>query len=82
MFENAREKKNRLDPERSQFRNRELVEMDRRTDVECIRRMIVAAGRYERNGARVIDAVRIMVNAFVQLRRDTERQRPEKSGRS
>ena len=41
--------------------------------------MIVTAGRNHRRCAVVLDAIRILVDPLVQLRGNTERERPEKS---
>lgn len=43
--------------------------------------MIVAARYDERDGASVLRAIRIRMQAFVQLRRDGERERPKKCSR-
>jgi len=40
--------------------------------------MIVAARRNHRRRAVVLDAIRVGVDALVQLRRSSQRQRPEK----
>ena len=40
--------------------------------------MIIAAGRDHRHRATVLDTVRIPVDALVQLRGSTQRERPEK----
>jgi len=82
VFENTRQQKQRLDPEWSQLRNFEFVGRDRRADQQRDRRMIEITGGNERDRARVIDAIRIGVKALVELRRNAQRQRPEKRGRS
>ena len=77
--ENVRAKKERLDPGRAEWRNlRELNAGLRRPDEGRMRRVIVVASRDQCNGASVIAAVRINVNARVQLRRNTQHERPEK----
>jgi hypothetical protein len=43
-----------------------------------MRSVIVVASRNQCNGTSVIAAVRISVNARMQLRRNTQEQRPEK----
>ena len=42
--------------------------------------MSVVTRSDERYGARMVRAIRVSVNAFVQLRRDAEHERPKKSG--
>ena len=64
--EDVRAKKERLDPGRSQ--RRDLGELNvelRRTDERRMRSVIIAATRNQRNGASMIAAVRISVNARV-----------------
>lgn len=79
MRENVRAKKERLDPGRAERRDlRELNAELRRPDEGRMRSVIVVASRDQCNGASVIAAVRISVNARVQLRRNTQEQRPEK----
>ena len=79
MRENVRAKKQRLDPGRAERRDlRELNAGLRRPDEGRMRSVIVVASRDQCNGASVIAAVRISVNARVQLRRNTQEQRPEK----
>ena len=66
MREDVRAKKERLDPGRSQ--RRDLGELNvelRRTDERRMRSVIIAATRNQRNGASMIAAVRISVNARV-----------------
>ena len=79
MRENVRAKKQRLDPGRAERRDlRELNAGLRRPDEGRMRSVIVVASRDQCNGASVIAAVRISVNARVQLRRNTQEQSPEK----
>ena len=79
MLENACAKKRRLDPLRSQRRNfGKMNGWQLCTDQWRLRGMIITASRNQRNRASVIAAVRISVNARVQLRRNTQEQRPEK----
>ena len=66
MLENVRVKKKRLHPGGTE--RRDLGELNagfRRRDQGRIRRVIVAASRNQRNGASVIAAVRISMNARV-----------------
>jgi hypothetical protein len=64
--ENVRAKKERLDPSRSERRDlRELNVELRRTDRWRLRGMIITASRNQCNGASVIAAVCISVNARV-----------------
>ena len=66
MRENVRAKKERLDPSRSE--RRDLSELDaglRRPDEGRMRRVIIVASRNQRNGASVIPALRISMNARV-----------------
>jgi hypothetical protein len=61
-----RVKKERLDPSRAERRDvRELNAGLRRPDERRMRSVIIVASRNQRNGASVIPAVRIMVNARV-----------------
>ena len=83
VLENTGNEKRRLNPMRSQSRNRrKLIDERRNANERSGWRIIIAAGSNERDCARVVDAIRIRVNALVQLRGDAERERPEKSGRS
>src|SRR5947207_1125798 len=80
MLENASEEKRRLDPLRSQSRNgRKLFDESRNTDQRRRRGMIVVARSNHRNRANVIPSICVPMNAFVQLWRSTQRQRPKKS---
>lgn len=81
MFENTREKKERLNPKRSQLRNFS-IKRNRRADQERDRRMIDTSSRDEGDGTDVIDLVCVRVDPFVELRGSAEDQRPEKSRRS
>ena len=79
MRENVRAKKERLNPCRTE--RRDLNELNAglgRADERRMRPVIIVASRDQRHGARVIAPVRINVNARVQLRRNTQEQRPEK----
>ena|ERR1043166_3405888 len=77
--EDMRTKKKRLNPCRTERRDlRELNAGLGRADERRMRRMIIFASRNQRDCARVIAAVRISVNARVQLRRKTQHERPEK----
>lgn len=71
--ENVRAKKERLDPGARERRNLgELSAGLSRLDERRIRRVIIVASRNQRNGTSVIAAVRIIMNARVQLRRNTQ----------
>ena len=79
VFENARAKKRRFDPLRSQRRNFERVnDWGECADQWRMSGMIVAAGGDHCRCAIVLDAIRVLVGALVQLRRSTQRERPEK----
>ena len=66
VCEQMRIKKERPNPGRAQRWNSSKLKNEiRRTDERRLRRMIIAAGRNQRNGASVIAAVRIRVNARV-----------------
>ncbi len=69
VLENARTEKRRFDPLRSQRRNFGKVnDWDGRADQGRMSSMIVTARRNHRRGATVLDAIRILVDALVQLR--------------
>ncbi len=73
MRENMRAKKERLDPSRVERRDlRELNAELGRPDEGGMRSVIIGASRNQCNGASVVDAIRVMVNARVQLWRDTQ----------
>jgi len=79
MLKNARAEKRRLNPARGQRRNfRKLNRGNRRADHRRMGSMIVAARRDHRRYATVLGAIRILVDALMQLRGSTQRQRPEK----
>ena len=79
VLENASAKKRRLDPLRSQRRNFGKVNgRHRHADQWRMSSMIVTAGGDHRHRAVVLDAVRILVDALMQLRGSTQRERPEK----
>ena len=78
MLENARAKKRRLNPARSQRRNfGKLNGRDGRADQRHMSSMIVAAGSNHRHRAVVLDATSILVDALVELRRRTQGERPK-----
>jgi len=80
MLENACAKKRRLNPARDQRRNfGKLMRRDGCTDQRRMSSMVVAAGSNHGHRAAVLDAIRILVHALVELRRSTQRERPEKS---
>src|SRR5437899_4572986 len=80
MLENACAKKRRLNPAGSQRRNfRKLNGQKRHADQWRMSSMIVAARCDHRRYAVVLDATRVTVDALVQLRGRTQRERPEKS---
>jgi len=72
VFENTREKKKWLNPERSQFRNDEFICRDRRFDQQRHGRMIATAGGNKRDRAGVVNATCVGMNALVQLWRGAE----------
>ena len=79
MLENARAKERRLNPARDQRRNfGEFNGRDWRADQRRMSSMIVAARGDHGHRAVVLGAIRILVEALVQLRRSTQRERPEK----
>jgi hypothetical protein len=82
VLENTRPEKWRLDPLRVQRRNcRKLSDLYGRIDSRRMSNVIVTAGAYQCDRARVLSAVCIRMEALVQLRRSAERERPKKSGR-
>jgi hypothetical protein len=79
VFEDTRTKEWRFHPLRSQRRDfGKLNGRDRGADEWRMSSMIVAAGSDHCHRATVLDTIRVGVDALVQLRRDTERERPEK----
>jgi hypothetical protein len=80
VLENAGNKKNRLNPLRSQSQNgRKLIDEVWNTNERNGWRMIVVAGGNHRNRANVIPSICVPMNALVQLWRSAQRQRPKKS---
>ena len=78
MLEDARAKKRRLNPARGQRRNfGKLDGRDRCADQRRMSSMIVAARCDHRYRAIVFDAARILVDALMQLRGGTQRERPK-----
>ena len=65
MFEDAREKKKRSDPKRSQFRKSEGVERDWGCNQQRGRRVIDVSRTDEGDRASVIDPVRISVQPLM-----------------
>ena len=79
MLEDVRAKKRRLNPARGQRRNfGNLMWRDRRADQWRICSVIVAARCDHRRRAIVLDTIRILVDALVQLRGSTQGERPKK----
>ena len=79
VLENASAKKRRLDPLRSQRRNFGKVNgRHRHADQWRMSSMIVTAGGDHRHRAVVLNTIRILVEALMQLRGSTQRERPEK----
>jgi len=80
VLENSSETKRRLDPLRSQSRNRrKLIDEDRNGNEGSIWRMIVTTRGNNRDRAGVIATICVPMNALVQLGRSAQRQRPKKS---
>ena len=80
VLENSSKTKRRLDPLRSQTRNRrKLIDQSRNTQERRRRRMIVVAGGNHRDRTNVIPSICIPMNPLVQLWRSAQRQRPKKS---
>jgi len=79
VLEDARAKKRRFDPLRSQRRNCGKVNgRNRYADQWRVRRMIVVSRGDHCRRAAVLDPIRICVKALMQLRRSTQRERPDK----
>jgi len=73
VLENARNEKQRLNPLRSQSRNRErLKKRSRSADKRRRRGMIIITGSNKRYCARMVGAIGIRVNPFMQLRGDAQ----------
>jgi hypothetical protein len=78
MLEDARAKKRRLNPARGQRRNfGKLNGRHRSTNQGRMSSMVVAARGDHRYRAIVFDAARILVEALMQLRGGTQRERPK-----
>jgi len=81
MLENACAEKRRLNPARSQRRNfGKLKRLDGCTDQRRMSSMIVAARCDHGRRAIVVGTIGVRMHALVQLRRSTQRERPQKSG--
>ena len=79
VLENARAQEERPDPSRTQSRNfGKLNWQIRRTNERWLRRMIIAARRDECDRAFVLTLLRVRVDALVQSRGNTQRERPKK----
>ena len=79
VLENACAKKRRLDPLRSQRWNFGKVNgRHRRADQWRMSSMIVTARCDHRHRTVVLDTIRILVDALVQLRGSTQDERPKK----
>jgi len=79
VLENARAEKRRLNPRRSQRRNfGKLNGRNRCADHRRMSSMIVTARRDHRRHAIVLGAIRVRVDALMQLRGSAQRERPEK----
>src|SRR6266478_3762313 len=76
--EDVRPKKERLDPGRGQRCNLRKPGCELRPGNERgLRRMFIAASGNQCDRTTVLRAIRVAVNARVQLRRDAQRERPE-----
>ena len=79
VLENARAQEERPDPSRTQSRNfGKLNWQIRHTNERWLRRMIIAARRDECDRAFVLTLLRVRVDALVQSRGNTQRERPKK----
>jgi len=77
--EDVRPKKERLDPGRGQRCNLRKAGCELRPGNERgLRRMFIAASGNQCDRTTVLRAIRVAVNARVQLRRNAQRERPEK----
>jgi hypothetical protein len=77
--ENVRMQEERLNPDRAErWNSSKLRSKVRCADERGLRSVIIASSHDQCNRARVIRAIAIGVNACVQLRRNTQEQRPEK----
>src|SRR5438552_13381339 len=82
VLENARAKSRRLDPARGQRRNFGKVnDWDGCANQWRMSSMIVAARCNRRRHAVVLDTIRVGVDTLVQLRGNTQHERPEKCHR-
>ena len=82
VLEDARAKKRRFDPLRSQRRyGGKMNRWSTYTDQWRMRGMIVVAGSDHCHRAIMLEPTRILVETMVQLRGSTQRERPEKSHR-
>ena len=83
MLEDVSAKKWRLNPARGQRRNfGKLNGREGCAEQRYISSMIVAARCEHRHRAVVLDTIRVRVNALVQFRGRTQRERPEKRARN
>jgi hypothetical protein len=79
VCEDVRPKKERPDPGRGQRRNLRKAGCELRSGNERgLRRMFIAASGNQCDCTTVLGAIRVSVNARVQLRRNAQRERPEK----
>jgi len=77
--EDVRVKEEWLNPGGRQFRFcREANIESRCTDQRRVRRMLIAAGGDQRNRANMVDAIRVIVNASMQSRRNADQKCPGK----
>lgn len=82
VFENARAEKGGLNPGRSERGEpRKLNTLVGRHRGWRMSNVIVTSGSNKGNGAGMFNAIGIRVDAFVQVRRNAERERPKKSER-
>ena len=79
--EDVRAKKERPDPGRGQRRNLRKAGCELRPGNERgLRSMFIAASGNQCDRTTVLRAIRVAVNARVQLRRNAQRERPEEDG--
>jgi hypothetical protein len=79
VLEDVRPKKERPDPGRGQRRNLRKAGCELRpADERGLRSMFIAASGNQCDRTTVLRAIRVGVNARVQLRRNAQRERPEK----
>jgi hypothetical protein len=79
VLEYARAKKRRQDPDRIDISNARECSRGGRRNQERRRGMLIRAGGNEGDRAAVLGPICIAMDAFVQFRRDAQRQRPDKS---